>query len=89
MVRKAARKRAPTRVDIVAYQHDRRRVNNPEVGMVDPDLDPGEDANRWRYDAHIDTATVSLSFEAGENRKVAVKIVDDRGIESLEVIPLE
>lgn len=33
--------------------------------------------------------TVSLPFEAGENRKIAVKIVDDRGIESLKVIPLE
>ena len=32
--------------------------------------------------------TVSLPFEAGENRKAAVKIVDDRGIESLKVIPL-
>jgi adenine-specific DNA-methyltransferase len=32
--------------------------------------------------------TVSLPFEAGENRKIAVKIVDDRGIESLKVIPL-
>jgi adenine-specific DNA-methyltransferase len=33
-------------------------------------------------------ATVSLPFEPGENKKVAVKIVDDRGIESLKVIPL-
>ena len=33
--------------------------------------------------------TVSLPFEAGENRKVAVKIVDDRGIESLKVLPLD
>ncbi|MER1941800.1 site-specific DNA-methyltransferase [Castellaniella sp. FW104-16D08] len=32
--------------------------------------------------------TVSLPFEAGDNRKIAVKIVDDRGIESLKVIPL-
>ena len=32
--------------------------------------------------------TVSLPFEAGSNRKIAVKIVDDRGIESLKVIPL-
>lgn len=32
--------------------------------------------------------TVSLPFEAGPNRKVAVKIVDDRGIESLKVMPL-
>ncbi len=32
--------------------------------------------------------TVSLPFEAGENRRIAVKIVDDRGIESLRVLPL-
>ena len=32
--------------------------------------------------------TVSLPFEAGDNLKVAVKIVDDRGIESLKIIPL-
>ncbi len=33
--------------------------------------------------------TKSLPFEAGENKKVAVKIVDDRGIESLKIIPLD
>lgn len=33
--------------------------------------------------------TVSLPFEAGENRKVAVKIVDDRGIESMKVVTLD
>jgi adenine-specific DNA-methyltransferase len=32
--------------------------------------------------------TVSLPFEAGEYRKVAVKIVDDRGIESLKILEL-
>jgi len=32
--------------------------------------------------------TVSLPFEAGDNRKIAVKIVDDRGIESLKVMTL-
>jgi adenine-specific DNA-methyltransferase len=32
--------------------------------------------------------TVSLPFETGENQCIAVKIVDDRGIESLRVIPL-
>jgi adenine-specific DNA-methyltransferase len=31
---------------------------------------------------------VSLPFAAGKNRKVAVKIVDDRGIESLKLIDL-
>lgn len=32
--------------------------------------------------------TVSLPFEAGDSRKIAVKIVDDRGIESLKVMLL-
>ena len=33
--------------------------------------------------------TVSLPFEAGENKRIAVKIVDDRGIESLKIMNLE
>ena len=33
--------------------------------------------------------TVSLPFKAGDNRKIAVKIVDDRGIESLKVLMLD
>ena len=33
--------------------------------------------------------TVSLPFEPGEHRRVAVKIVDDRGIESLKIVELE
>lgn len=32
--------------------------------------------------------TQSIPFEMGEHRRVAVKIVDDRGVESLKVIPL-
>ena len=31
---------------------------------------------------------VSLPFEAGEHRRIAVKIVDDRGIESLKVVSI-
>jgi len=33
--------------------------------------------------------TISLPFEPGENRRIAVKIVDDRGIESLKTIEVE
>jgi len=33
--------------------------------------------------------TVSLPFEAGENKRIAVKIVDDQGIESLKIVTLE
>ncbi len=32
--------------------------------------------------------TVSLPFEPGENRRCAIKIIDDRGIESLRILPL-
>lgn len=32
--------------------------------------------------------TVSLPFEAGEHQRIAVKIVDDRGIESLKIVEL-
>ena len=32
---------------------------------------------------------VSLPFEAGDHRRIAVKIVDDRGIESLKVVALD
>ena len=33
--------------------------------------------------------TVSLPFEVGENGRIAVKIVDDRGIESLKVMEIK
>lgn len=39
-----------------------------------------------RLDAY--SGTRSLPFAAGDNRRIAVKLVDDRGIESLKVIPL-
>jgi adenine-specific DNA-methyltransferase len=32
--------------------------------------------------------TVSVPFELGKHRRVAVKIVDDRGIESLKIVPV-
>ncbi len=32
--------------------------------------------------------TVSLPFEAGEHQRIAVKIVDDRGIESLKIVEI-
>ena len=33
--------------------------------------------------------TISLPFEVGGNGRIAVKIVDDRGIENLKVIEIE
>ena len=33
--------------------------------------------------------TVSLPFAAGKHRRIAVKIIDDRGIESLKIVEVE
>ncbi len=33
--------------------------------------------------------TVSLPFAPGEHRRIAVKIIDDRGIESLKIVETE
>jgi adenine-specific DNA-methyltransferase len=46
--------------------------------LDDAEIDP-ELAKAYR-------GTVSLPFEAGNYNRVAVKIVDDRGIESLKVV---
>lgn len=35
-----------------------------------------------------DRGTVSLPFEPGAHKRAAVKIVDDRGMESLKIIPV-
>ena len=37
--------------------------------------------------AEVDTERISLPFEPGAHKRVAVKIVDDRGIESLKIVP--
>ena len=60
----------------------------------DPYCYPGSSVLRNRLDLldearlHQFHGTLSLPFEAGDHRKVAVKIVDDRGIESLKVLSL-
>jgi adenine-specific DNA-methyltransferase len=50
---------------LLSYRHDQRRINNPEVGMVDPDSDPAVAETRWSYDPHIDP---SLQFDVGRAR---------------------
>lgn len=32
--------------------------------------------------------TISVPFPAGEHKRIAVKIIDDRGVESLKVVDL-
>lgn len=55
----------------------------------------GGDAHEWESRAELDedllkyfVSTVTLPFEAGVNATVAVKIVDDLGIESLKIMKL-
>ena len=34
---------------VIAYQHDQKRKNNPDVGVVTPDNDPEQPRTRWAY----------------------------------------
>ena len=52
-------------------------------------------ARLFTVPAHLDEGlieayrgTVSVPFEPGTHKRIAVKIVDDRGIESLKIIPV-
>ena len=51
-------------------------------------IDPGmwEECDEEKIEAF--KGTVSLPFAKGENSKIAVKIIDDRGIESLKGVSL-
>ena len=99
------RRRRRAKRPIESYDHrDKERLNNPPVGLVTPDTDRDAGKKTYAYDPHLDpqlqwagkaehtsfdVPTVSLPFEEGEHRRIAVKIVDDRGIESLRIISVE
>jgi hypothetical protein len=69
---------------IKQYDHkDKKRANNPPVGLVKPETDPDMPAKKYAYDQHLDP---HLPFEPGKYSRIAVKIVDDRGIESLKIV---
>lgn len=50
---------------LVSYHHKDYRTNNPEVGLVTPDDDPGQPKTTWTYDPHIDPA---LQFDSGRSQ---------------------
>jgi len=101
----ARRKSTKTERPIESYRHaDKERLNNPPVGLVTPATDPDAGPRTYAYDPHLDphlhwagktehtsfeVPTVSLPFEPGEHRRIAVKIVDDQGIESLKILEVE
>ena len=57
---------------ILSYRHADKRVNNPEVGMVNPTTDPEAGKVRWAYDPHLDPA---LGFDP--QRKQIETLIDD------------
>lgn len=57
---------------VLAYQHDQKRKNNPDVGVVTPDNDPDQPKTTWAYDPHIDPA---LQFDTGRAQIEA--LIDD------------
>lgn len=50
---------------IIAYRHDARRKNNPEVGMVNETTDPYQPKTEWKYDPHLDP---ELQFDSQRAR---------------------
>lgn len=62
--KKKAKRKSADGAEVLSYRHDATRMNNPEVGMVDPDTDPAEGKARWTYDPHIDPA---LQFDIGRS----------------------
>lgn len=57
---------------VIAYRHDQKRRNNPDVGVVTPDNDPEQPKTQWAYDPHIDPA---LQFDVG--RAQIETLIDD------------
>ena len=73
------------------YEHKgKQRVNNPPVGLVDAGSEAAEGRKTTKdIDEEAIQAcygTVSLPFKPGKHSRVGVKIVDDRGIESLKIM---
>ena len=76
--------------------YDGRSVYPKQVFFPMADEDQGWARLARNLKAEIDPdlieayrGTVSLPFAAGDNKRIAVKIIDDRGIESLRILDLE
>jgi adenine-specific DNA-methyltransferase len=57
---------------ILSYRHPNKRVNNPDVGLVNPETDPAQPKTAWAYDQHLDPA---LQFDV--QRAQIEKLIDD------------
>ena len=57
---------------ILSYRHPDKRVNNPDVGLVNPESDPPQPRTKWAYDPHLDP---ELQFDS--QRAKIEKLIDD------------
>ena len=99
-----ARRQSRAGRDIATYEHpDKERVDAPPAGLVGQQTDRDADARSCAHGPHLDSRlswsgkaehasfevlTVSLPLAPGENGRPAVKIVDDRGLESFKIVEL-
>ncbi len=60
IAKKAAKKKTSKKKPIESYDHkDKKRANNPPVGLVTPDTDPDHGKGKtYEYDAHLDPQLV-------------------------------
>jgi adenine-specific DNA-methyltransferase len=63
---------APGDPQVLSYRHPDRRVNNPEVGLVNEASDPERPKTVWAYDPHLDPV---LNFDSA--RAKAEKLIED------------
>ena len=61
---------------VISYRHADKRKNNPQVGLVNENTDPGQPRTTWRYDPHIDPA---LAFDTG---RVQIETLIDNALAS-------
>ena len=57
---------------VIGYTHPNKRLNNPEVGLVNPTTDPEGGKQRWAYNPHLDPA---LHFDS--QRGAIERLIDD------------
>lgn len=62
---------SPSRL-VTGYLHPDKRLNNPEVGLVNPVTDPEGEKRRWAFNPHLDPA---LHFDP--SRAAIEKLIDN------------
>jgi hypothetical protein len=77
--------------DVDSYRHEAEtRKNAVPVGLASYDTSKPK-PKKYDYDPHLDpqlellTSTKSLPFKLGKEKRIAVKVIDDKGSEVMVV----